>query len=76
MPSHGRLLAVIGWHCWGEPLGYELAGVNEDRLYPAFCQIGFIFGIETEARAKGRLRKARKERLKIVHVANIGWVGR
>lgn len=55
---HWRLLAVIGWYCWGEPLGYEFGGVNEDRAYPAFCQIGFILGIETEARAERRVRKA------------------
>ena len=58
MAPHWCLLAVISWDCWSKPLGYEFGGVNQDRVYPALCQIGFILGIETEARAEGRLRKS------------------
>lgn len=54
MPVHGRLPAVAGRLCRGQPLEYEIAGMALDDVHALFINIVELLPAEMERRAELR----------------------
>ena len=70
MSFEGRLLAIVPWRRWRQPLRNEIPGVSENSRKAFVLKIRFLFFAEAKALAKRRLGQSSKE---IVEVAHNTW---
>jgi hypothetical protein len=68
MIAHGRLLAVVGGMCRGQPLLYKISRVFEDDAEPLLPQIVQLFPAQAKATAKVRSVQGREDLIQISHL--------
>ena len=67
MSFERRLLAIVLWCRWRQPLRNEIPGVSENGGKPFVLKIGFLFIAEAKVLAKRRVGQSSKEIVEVSH---------
>ncbi len=73
MSSKRRLLAIVGWFCWGKPLRDKVAGVLEHYRQGLLPKINKFRRTEMKAPSERRLYHGLKDVIDASHALHLGY---